>query len=74
MPQYDLVPLGLRIAHFPSNLERKTEMKKKRAQRPKMTRTTGPSIPIKKPVNDKVHREGAQTYEAYADEYWDQAP
>jgi len=49
-------------------------MKKKKIQKAKMTRTTGPSVATKKPANDRVHREGTQTYEAYADEYWDQAP
>lgn len=38
-----------------------------------MTRTTGGSEMKKKPAR-QVHREGSKTYEAYADEYWDQAP
>ena len=49
-------------------------MKKRNSQKAKMTRTTGSSVPTKKPSNDRVHREGNQTYEAYADDYWDQAP
>jgi hypothetical protein len=47
---------------------------KKKNQKQRMTKTTGSSVMKKHPAPKKVHREGEKTYEAYADDYWDQAP
>ncbi len=46
---------------------------KKKQQKSKVTRTTGGAEMKKRPAR-KVLRDGHKTYEAYADEYWDQAP
>jgi hypothetical protein len=55
--------------------EKELVMEKAKESKPKMSQTTGSSVETKEnPDKTKVHREGNQTYEAYADDYWDQAP
>ncbi|MEZ0392787.1 MAG: hypothetical protein ACAH59_11275 [Pseudobdellovibrionaceae bacterium] len=49
-------------------------MEKQKEKNPKVVETTGSSVEVKRPASPGVHREGEKTYEAYADEFWDQAP